>query len=144
MHPAWVTRRPSKSRISWSLTARGRAIVERDVPAHIRGVGPYHGLRALRRNVVIPPRSLTAVPLAPVNGPLGDAIRRILAGWASLNRPRGFNEALVEQGRLDRLGTFVCEYVRQHNELPRGFHIIDGAAYNAGPFIVDFDERRGD
>jgi len=48
IHRSWVVRQKMRSRVVCGLTERGRAIVERQVPVRIRGVGPYVGLRALR------------------------------------------------------------------------------------------------
>jgi hypothetical protein len=43
----WVSRARVGSRIECQLTDRGRDILERRVPAHIYGYGPYWGLRLL-------------------------------------------------------------------------------------------------
>ena len=37
----WVSSAHYGNRIVWTLTARGRAIVEHRIPSHVRGVGPY-------------------------------------------------------------------------------------------------------
>lgn len=45
--PEWVTRTRNGRAISVARTERGRAILERTIPAHVRGIGTYRGLRAL-------------------------------------------------------------------------------------------------
>lgn len=50
IHSAWVVRKKVGGRVVCGLTARGRAIIERQIPVRIRGVGPYVGLAALRRD----------------------------------------------------------------------------------------------
>jgi hypothetical protein len=145
VHPAWVSHGREGRRNRWTLTARGRAILELQAASWIRGVGPYEGLQALwRRAGILHPTAPRGAIAAVLNGPFSEPIRRILAVWSSLNRPRSFNEQLIRQGQLDRLREFVCEFVLEHNELPRGFHAIDDAAYSDGPFVVDFDELRAD
>ena len=49
VHPSWVARQPSGSRIICGLTERGIAILERKLPAYVRYYGPYEGLAAMRR-----------------------------------------------------------------------------------------------
>ncbi len=49
MHPGWVKDQYVGSRRNWTLTKRGKAIVERTVPARIRGDGPYLGVAEHRR-----------------------------------------------------------------------------------------------
>lgn len=44
----WVARAREGRRITWTLTPRGRGIVECIIAAHIHGMGPYTGLVALR------------------------------------------------------------------------------------------------
>jgi hypothetical protein len=50
LHPAWAARRRHGSRLEVELTARGRWILERRIPARVRGYGPYRGMATLRRN----------------------------------------------------------------------------------------------
>jgi hypothetical protein len=47
---AWVEKGRSGRRNTWVLTQRGRAIVERSVPAHLRGEGSYEGLAPWRES----------------------------------------------------------------------------------------------
>src|SRR6476661_1309498 len=48
LHPEWVEKVRSGRRNTWILKPRGRAIVERGVPAYLRGIGPYEGLAPCR------------------------------------------------------------------------------------------------
>lgn len=54
LHPSWAERKRIGRRVEWTLTPRGRGVVEQTVPAHIRGLGAYHGLASVCR----PPRQL--------------------------------------------------------------------------------------
>jgi hypothetical protein len=49
LQPAWVERSRDGRKHLWTLTRRGRQIVERRVRARIRGYGPYEGFAALVR-----------------------------------------------------------------------------------------------
>lgn len=49
LHSAWVSRSREGRRHVWTLTARGRNIVERKVRVRIRGYGSYEGFQALTR-----------------------------------------------------------------------------------------------
>jgi hypothetical protein len=51
LHPAWVRRTTEGNRITATLTPRGRAILARELPARVRGYGPYRGLATLRTGV---------------------------------------------------------------------------------------------
>jgi hypothetical protein len=46
---AWVSRTRVGRSLECQLTDRGRAILERDIPAHVHGYGPYRGLRSVLR-----------------------------------------------------------------------------------------------
>ncbi len=48
LHPLWASRARKGNRIVVSLEPRGRAIVERNLPARVRGRGLYRGFAALR------------------------------------------------------------------------------------------------
>ncbi len=47
LHPGWASRSRVGNRIEVTLTPRGRAILERTLPARIRGRGTYEGLRSI-------------------------------------------------------------------------------------------------
>jgi hypothetical protein len=49
LNEAWATRHRHGRKIAVTLTARGHAILELRVAAHVRGYGPYRGLATLRR-----------------------------------------------------------------------------------------------
>lgn len=51
MHPGWVTARYEGAHRTWTLTKRGKAIVERTIPARIRGDGPYLGVAEGRKSL---------------------------------------------------------------------------------------------
>ena len=44
MHTSWVERRRVGHRVQVTLLPRGRAIIDRQVTARLRGLGPYTGL----------------------------------------------------------------------------------------------------
>lgn len=48
LHWCWIVRRRDGARIRVTLTARGRAFVDRAVPTRIIGVGPFVGIPAPR------------------------------------------------------------------------------------------------
>jgi hypothetical protein len=141
IHPAWVSREHGKHRICWSLTERGRGIVERTVPAWIRGCGPYYGLGHFQAiaGTDRPPGSKELIDRV-LAGPWGDPIRRLIDSWMKLNRARNPNEHLIRQGRILSLRAFVCEYVMTHGSFPERIHALEGAAFCDYRFTVDFDE----
>ena len=49
VHAAWAARTRTGARIEVALTERGRAILDGQVAAHVRGRGPYRGLVTLGR-----------------------------------------------------------------------------------------------
>jgi len=49
MHPSWVHRHKAGRCIQATLLSRGRAIIDRDLAARIRGRGAYQGLPKIRR-----------------------------------------------------------------------------------------------
>ncbi len=69
LHPSWAIRSRRGNRIEARLAPRGRAILERTLPARIRGRGTYEGLRSVKRE------QRTPLPTAPRPG-IGDEIIR--------------------------------------------------------------------
>lgn len=63
LHPDWVSFHRRGSCIEVTLTARGRAIAERQVPARIVGRGPYTALPP--RSAILPPLKPNPAPRAP-------------------------------------------------------------------------------
>lgn len=49
MHPSWIHRHKAGRCIQATLLSRGRAIIDRDLAARIRGHGAYDGLPKIRR-----------------------------------------------------------------------------------------------
>lgn len=50
MHPSWIQRTRAGYCTRITLLPRGRAILDRTVPAHIHGIGPYQGLPKVSAN----------------------------------------------------------------------------------------------
>ena len=86
INPAWVAQKLKGRRVTATLTPRGRAIVERRIPAHVRGRGAYNGLD-----------SVDLAAMARAEGQVSDAdVRDAIASarTAALRDPEG--EALSQ------------------------------------------------
>lgn len=53
LNATWATRFRIGSRLMVRLTDRGRAILDRTVPAHVRGYGPYRGLQTIHDRALV-------------------------------------------------------------------------------------------
>jgi hypothetical protein len=161
LRPAWVTRQRPRHRHVWTITERGVAILERTVPAHIRGFGRYHGLTGFRGR--IPQRPAMILPDAhswvnagwndvdrwwdwvaanQQHGAVADLVTRLVERWASLypfgddEEGPGFLPVLQEQ-----LRRYICHFVMSYRVFPRGVHLIPHVpAIPSDGFSVDFDE----
>ena len=49
VHSAWIMTTDNRKRTQYTLSARGCAIIEREVPVSIRGYGRYYGMHPFRR-----------------------------------------------------------------------------------------------
>lgn len=90
VHPRWVTRVRRGRRIEVALTQRGRAIIERRLPARIRGWGTYEGMKTISwRDHFRASVDAAVRPLSP------DSIREAVAYANAYGIP------LIEQLRAD-------------------------------------------
>jgi hypothetical protein len=138
LHPAWVERGRNGRCNTWVLTPRGRAIVERSVPACVRGMGPYDGLapwrersKARRRQEYLDARFATMRR----NHDGRELLARLecaMFAWSCFNRPTGFCSGLSIEARKRALRGFLERYVIRHGSMPQGIHDV-------GTSRVDFD-----
>ena len=138
LHPAWVEKGRSGRCTTWVLTPRGRAIVERSVPAHLRGMGPYEGLapwrersKAKRRQEHVAAR-IQAMQRDHDGRELLARLECAMFAWSCFNRPTGFCSGLSIEARKRALRGFLERYVIHHGSMPQGIHDV-------GTSRVDFD-----
>jgi hypothetical protein len=138
LHPAWVAKGRSGRRNTWVLTPRGRAIVERSVPAWLRGMGPYEGLAPWRegsndrrRQECLDAR-IQAMQRDHEGRELLARLECAMFTWSWFNRPTGFCSGLAFEGRKRVLRGFLQRYVARRGAMPQGIHDV-------GTSRVDFD-----
>ena len=161
LHNSWVTHKRPDHKHRWTLAPRGLAILERTVPARIRGVGPYEGLRGLRDRTAKPrvhdARSAlpthgypttwdrvekwwAGVVLTPTFRETAERIGTVLHHWWEMNMAISQGDKLQNMlPRMKVLRRYVLHYVMTRGELPVGEHLIVGP-WLVPPFEVDFDE----
>ena len=147
LHPAWATCQRVGGRIAWRISNRGREIVERKVPARIRGVGPYLGLAQLREKTK-PERQRKALDARwaaagkdPILAPLVASADKLIQAWCARNAPRCFNDALRYEHIKKELVRHVRSHVLWRGDLPVGTQDVSTGRATA-QFPVDFDELR--
>lgn len=130
LHPAWVERGRSGRRNTWLLTPRGRGIVERTVPAHLRGRGPYWGLaqhlemtKEQRREEYVDAR-IEALARSHEGRELLARIEAAMYAFGCFFRPVGFCSGLAFEGRRRRVLEYVRTYVARHGAMPQGIHDV--------------------
>ena len=143
LHPAWVAKFPNGRRNSWVLTPRGRAIVERTVPAYLRGVGPYEGLapwrdrsKARRRQEWQDART-QALASDHEGRELLARLECAIFAWTCFFGPTGFCSGLAHDNNKRVLRSFLQRYVVRHRAMPRGIHDVGRIALHSSR--VDFD-----
>ena len=143
LHPAWVERGRNGRRNTWVLTPRGRAIVERSVPAHLRGDGPYDGLASLRelskvrRQQECLDARIDALERDHDGRELLARLECAIFAWSCFNRPTGYISGLGHDHKKHALRRFLQRYVVRHRAMPAGIHDI--ANNPELPSNVDFD-----
>jgi hypothetical protein len=163
MHPAWVKHRREARRHVWTLTRRGRAILECKVPAYIRGYGPYHGLSSFRRPaqakssgpiVLLDPQEWSRGGWAsvdawwqilqdhPVHRGVVHVVNTLVARWnTSFTRHAELYEGGFQLEMAEQLRRYICWFVMTHRVFPRGVHEVPIAPeVDSYGFEVDFDE----
>jgi hypothetical protein len=147
LHPAWVERGRNGRRNTWVLTPRGQAIVERSVPACLRGKGPYEGLapwrdrsKARRRQECMNAR-LQAMRGDPDGRELLARLECAIFAWSCFNRPTGYASGLAYEARKRVLRAFLERYVVRHRSMPQGIHDVGSNPQH--PSRVDFDLLTG-
>jgi len=158
IHSSWAALARVRGRNQWTLTDRGRGIVDRTIPARIRGVGPYLGFT---RPAEADPRPASGIPGVELPTPqivivdqwwrsaLADPGHReivseigaILGAWSRRQDPDGQDAELTHRARQEQLRRFMCHHVLPYDALPSGRQRI--APVSPGQrlaFTVDFDE----
>jgi hypothetical protein len=143
LHPAWVEKGRSGRCNTWVLTPRGRAIVERSVPACVRGMGPYEGLAAWRegsndrrRQECLDAR-IQAMQRDHDGRELLARLECAMFAWSCFFGPTSMASAYAHENNKRVLRRFLQRYVVRHGAMPRGIH--DVGSISLHPSRVDFD-----
>jgi hypothetical protein len=142
LHPAWVTRERVGRCVTWKITAKGRAILERSVPARIKSHGLYQGLAPYRARVALErnPEVVEARWLRAVRNPafavLTAAAEALVVAWSRQDNRIGMGHSLQKRHQRGQLSLYVRRYVLLNGSLPSGPHVI------ARGLCVEFDELR--
>jgi len=148
LHPAWVAKRRNGSCVTWTLTERGRSIIERTVLAHIRGVGVYRGMAALRERSKARSQAdcLSARLLRASSTPQGrDDIARagaVMFVWCVFHTPRDAADVRIQSKAREAIGTYVHQFALNSHRTPAGRRLVS-QYYSPCPLVVDFDELTG-
>jgi hypothetical protein len=147
LHPAWVEKGRSGRRNTWVLTPRGRAIVERSVSAHLRGMGPYEGLAPWReRSKARRQQECLAARIEAMRRDVDgcELLARLecaMFAWTCFFGPTGFCSGLAHDHNQRVLRGFLERYVVRHGAMPNGIHDVGRIALH--PSRVDFDALIG-
>jgi hypothetical protein len=130
LHPAWVERVRDGYRNTWTLTPRGRAIIERSVPVYLRSRGTYEGFAEYlemtnerRRQEYVDAR-IEAMALSHDGRELLARIEAAMYAFSCFFRPVGFCSGLAFEGRRRRVLDFVRTYVARQGAMPQGIHDV--------------------
>ena len=147
LHPAWVERGRNGRRNTWVLTPRGRAIVERSVPACLRGKGQYEGLapwrdrsKERRRQECLDAR-IEVMRRDPDGRELLARLECAMFAWACYFGPTSMASAYAHENNKRVLRRFLQRYVVRHGAMPRGIHAVGNIALHSSR--VDFDLLEG-
>ena len=151
MHRGWVETTRHGRRRQWSLTPRGRAILQLEVPARIRGHGKYAGMRELRRRLAERlPRVESAAEYAArtdgwwevarrtIGDKLIDSVIGCLVNWSLRNRAIGLFANMQHSAHMEMLRRYICDHVMRTGKLPSGRHGITSFPGGNVVFNVDF------
>jgi hypothetical protein len=147
LHPAWVEKGRRGRRNTWTLTPRGRAIVERGVAACLRGEGQYEGLAPWRERSKAKWRQecldarIEAMERDDDGRELLARLECAMFAWSCFNRPTGYCSGLSYEGRKRALRGFQERYVLHHGRMPDGIHDVGNNPQH--PSHVDFDALIG-
>jgi hypothetical protein len=155
IHLDWVETGRYGRRRQWSLTPRGRAILDLEVPTRIRGYGQYAGLRELRRCLAErAPRVESAADYAArtdgwwevarrtMGDALIDGVIRHLVNWSLRHRVIGIFANMQHSAHMEMLRRYLCDHVMRTEKLPSGLHRITSFPGGNVVFEVDFDSHK--
>lgn len=146
LNSAWVTGKRVGRCIVWRLTPRGIGILERTVPAYIKGYGPYTGMAALRAERLDWDRWEALdhrwSGILRSRTPLGVEARithEMVQEWQKLNPVKGMYAFYREYALMKKIHSYARQYVLEHECIPTGTHslTLEEHGYRGR---IDFDD----
>ncbi len=143
LHPEWVEKGRDGRRNTWILKPRGRAIVERAVPAYLRGIGPYEGLAPYRerskqrRQREHLDARIEAMGRSVEGRELLARLECAMFAWSWYFGPTSMASAYAHEHNKPVLRGFLQRHIVRHGAMPTGIHDVGNIARHSSR--VDFD-----